>query len=234
MRKRRTNLNQVFRGGLLCCALLSAALPGCKKKEVSPPAAEVSPMPKKPVQQNISSNKKAVVAPVAGQPTATQAIPKATPAPAPSAPPGPTGAKPALVKPELQKQVSSSRLSPPPTGISLDFTNRRDPFRPFVQVPTANASGKVQKSVRDALPIQSFDTEKFRVTGIITGVRENSALVVDPNGKGYVVRVGMLLGNNDGRIKKVTNSTVEVEESFKDDNGRVKKRLVKLTLTRKK
>jgi len=88
--------------------------------------------------------------------------------------------------------------------------------------------------LKDALPIQSFDTEKFRVTGIITGVRENSALVIDPNGKGYVVREGMMLGSNDGRIKRITSSTVEVEENFRDDNGRVKKRVVKLALTRKK
>ena len=88
--------------------------------------------------------------------------------------------------------------------------------------------------MKDPLPIQSFDTEKFKVSGIITGLKENSALVIDPNGKGYVVKEGMQIGNNDGYVKRVTNSTVEVEECFRDDNGRVRKRLVKLTLIRKK
>ena len=88
--------------------------------------------------------------------------------------------------------------------------------------------------MRDALPIQSYDTEKFRITGIITGIRENSALVVDPTGKGYVLKEGMQIGSNDGRVKKVTASSIEVEESFRDDNGKVRKRIVKLTLLRKK
>ncbi len=260
MRKRRTNLNLVFRGGLVCFALLSAALPGCKKKAEPPPQA-VIPMPQKPVQQNVSTNKKAVgtpapapAAPVAAQAPAKPATPAASgapPVPAKPAAPVAPGAAPVPPKPAapvatgvaqpsagvtagIQKQVSSGRLAPAPAGISLDFTNRRDPFRPFVQAPPPTAAGKVARSLKDALPIQSFDTEKFRVTGIITGVRENSALVIDPNGKGYVVREGMMLGSNDGRIKRITSSTVEVEENFRDDNGRVKKRVVKLALTRKK
>ena len=57
---------------------------------------------------------------------------------------------------------------------------------------------------------------------------------MDPNGKGYVIKEGMQIGNNDGRVKKVTASSVEVEESFRDDNGKVRKRIVKLTLLRKK
>ena len=52
--------------------------------------------------------------------------------------------------------------------------------------------------------------------------------------KGYVIKEGMQIGSNEGLVKKVTNSTVEVEESFRDDNGRVRKRLVKLPLIRKK
>jgi len=101
--------------------------------------------------------------------------------------------------------------------------------------PTQAVGGKAAKGrVRDPLPIQSFETEKFKVSGIVTGLKENSALVIDPNGKGYVVKEGMLIGNNDGHVKRITNSTVEIEESFRDDNGRVRKRLVKLTLLRKK
>jgi Tfp pilus assembly protein PilP len=44
----------------------------------------------------------------------------------------------------------------------------------------------------------------------------------------------MQIGNNDGYVKKVTNNSIEVEESFRDDSGKVRKRIVKLTLLRKK
>ncbi len=167
--------------------------------------------------------------------------PQATPLPnktvsAPSAPAKPVMANSSAVKSALQKQISTVKKPLASGEVSLDFTNRRDPFRPFVQVPTAQQdAGKSSKGrLRDALPIQSFDTEKFRITGIITGIKENSALVMDPTGKGYVIKEGMQIGNNDGRVKKVTASSVEVEESFRDDNGKVRKRIVKLTLLRKK
>jgi type IV pilus assembly protein PilP len=65
-------------------------------------------------------------------------------------------------------------------------------------------------------------------------MKENSALLVDPNGKGFVVKAGMFVGNNDGVVKRITSSTVEVEETFSDDKGKSRKRTIKLTLLRKK
>lgn len=199
--------------GWLLFMLLLAAMPGCKKKAPPPPPTpQVAPLPKKPQQAQAAAPANAV------QPRVS------------------TAKKPAIALP-VQKQLSTAkRLQPAGTAVNLDFTNRRDPFRPFVQAPAAQQSaGKVSRSrVRDPLPIQSFDTERFRVSGIVTGLKQNSALVIDPSGKGYVVKEGMPLGNNDGFVKRVTNTTVEVEESFRDDNGRVRKRLVKLTLIRKK
>jgi len=169
------------------------------------------------------------VPPAQSKPAATTAPPAGNTATAVT---GPTVAKPAV-----QKQMSTSRAGQSPTDVNLDFTKRRDPFRPYVQAPATPppaAAGKVAKPVKDLLPIQSFDTESFKVSGIIAGLRDNSALVIDPKGKGYVVKEGMLLGSNNGRIKKITTSTVEVEENFRDDSGKVRKRVVKLALTRKK
>jgi len=191
---------------------------GCKK-ETPPPPPQATPLPakteqgapQKPVQSAVSSARgNAAKSPVQKQlSTAKQAA---------------------------HKQITSSRLLVRPVAPSLDFTNKRDPFKPFAQMPAQQPlqtkSSKIQ--TRDPLPIQSFDTEKFRVSGIVTGLKENSALVIDPKGKGYVVRSGMPIGNNDGYVKNITDSTVTVEESFRDDNGRVRKRLVKLTLLRKK
>jgi len=222
MLKRKAKLNRFFWGGWGVIALFAAILPGCKEKPAPPAQKEVLPMPKKPVQQKMTSVGKAAAQPGQPQPASVN---KGAPA---------VVTPPVTAAAAVQKQVSTAKPALPPGGVSLDFTNRRDPFRPYVQAPIPHANAKSLKPVRDLLPIQSFDTEKFRVSGIITGIRENSALVIDPNGKGYVVREGMLIGSNDGRVKRITNTAVEVEESFRDDNGRVKKRLVKLALTRKK
>jgi len=75
---------------------------------------------------------------------------------------------------------------------------------------------------------------KVRVSGIITGLKENTALIIDPAGKGYVVREGMLIGINDGRINRITPSAIEVVEQYRDDNGHLRKRNILLALPKKK
>jgi len=222
MIKRRIKIPFSARGGLLFILLLTAAMSGCKK-EAPPPPPQATPLPakteqgapQKPVQSAVSSAKGNAAKSPGQNPVQKQL---------------------STSKQASQKQISSSRLRVLPVAPSLDFSGKRDPFKPFAQMPAQQPllqkSAKIQ--TRDPLPIQSFDTEKFRVSGIVTGLKENSALVIDPKGKGYVVRAGMPIGNNDGYVKNITDSTVTVEESFRDDNGRVRKRLVKLTLLRKK
>lgn len=243
MRKIRSNLNLVLGVGVVALAFLSIALPGCKKKQEPPAPVQVTPLPKKPVQGSMSAVKSAKPSPAGTATTPAAASPAQVKPVAVPGGPVPVPAKPDAAvtrtstgKPEVQKQVSTARVPQPSSAISLDFSKRRDPFRPYAPPPTPQpgGSGKFPKPVRDLLPIQSFDTERFRVSGIIAGIRENSALVIDPNGKGYIVRAGMLIGSNDGRIKRITASTVEVEENYREDSGKVRKRLVKLALTRKK
>ena len=211
MTLRRSNIRLLSRGWLLFLLLLAASAPGCKKKE-PPPSSKIVPLPKKPGQINSA-------------------------APAIAVQPRISTARTPVAASLLQKQMSTATRLQPPGGVSLDFTSRRDPFKPFLPAPVAPlpGAGKVGRSrIKDPLPIQTFDTDKFRVSGIITGMKENSALVIDPAGKGYVVKEGMPIGINDGRVKRVTTSAVEVEETFRDDSGKVRKRLVKLTLIRKK
>jgi len=150
--------------------------------------------------------------------------------PAPAATPKPA----APVKPPVQAQTSSAL---PVASISptLNFTGRKDPFKPFiepkVQKPAA-ASGSLSTS--GSLPIQGYTVEQFRVTGIIAGFKENKALIIDPAGKGYVVKAGMKIGNNNGVITKVTPSYLEVAERSRDDvTGKMTRRTVKLTLPKK-
>lgn len=151
--------------------------------------------------------------------------------PAPSQPP-----KVAVVlsKP-VQKQASSALHLPSPPVNLFDFSNKKDPFKPFVTVKAEqkNSPESVKKTGRNALPIHSFDVSQFKLIGIIIGGRESKAMVTDPGGKGYVLKVGMLIGKNDGRIISITSSGVDVLEQFRDDHGRVRKENIKLTLPRK-
>ncbi len=154
-----------------------------------------------------------------------------TPAPTPGQP---VKAMVALPKP-VQKQVTSAlRLATPPVN-QFDFSNKKDPFKPFVAVKLEpkNTPEAIKKSRRNSLPIHSFDVSQFKLIGIVTGDRENKAMVTDPGGKGYVLKVGMLIGKNDGRIVSISSSGVDILEQFRDDSGRVRKENIKLTLPRK-
>jgi type IV pilus assembly protein PilP len=151
----------------------------------------------------------------------------------PVATPPPRHVTAVKLTPPVQKQQSSANVS---TQISpaLDFANRKDPFKAFVVAKTQPEKKTRSARTGELLPIQSYEVEKFKISGIIVGLKENRALVIDPSGKGYVVKQGMLIGDNDGRITKITATTLDVFEKYRDENGHMKSRTVKLTLPQKK
>lgn len=147
---------------------------------------------------------------------------------------------PATVNPVMkpvQKQVSSSLKLGEPQHNQFDFSSKKDPFKPYVIIKK-NAllvNGKARNKSAFSLPIHSFDVNQFRLIGIISGEKnnQNQAMVVDPNGKGYVLKVGMTIGKNDGRIVSIASNGVEVLEKFRDDNGRVRKEHIRISMPRK-
>ena len=155
--------------------------------------------------------------------------------PAPASP-SPQNAKAAPVQAKpIQKPVSSALALRPSAVNQFDFSNKKDPFKAFIALkatPASNAES-IKKSLRNSLPIHSFDVGQFKLIGIVIGGRESQAMVTDPNGKGYVLRVGMTIGKNDGKITAITSGGVNVLEQFRDDNGRVRRDNIKLTLPRK-
>lgn len=135
----------------------------------------------------------------------------------------------------VQKPISSSLKLNSASYNKFDFSSKKDPFKPYlvIKTPPVSPSKRVKRTNRLALPIHSFDVNQFRLIGVITGGKENQAMVTDPTGKGYVIKVGMTIGKNEGRITSITTSGVNVLEQFIDDNGRVHKEYLKINLPRK-
>jgi type IV pilus assembly protein PilP len=158
-------------------------------------------------------------------------------------PPAPVVAPPVAVQAKqpqvkaVQKPVSSTsvKLAPPPTTNQFDFSGKKDPFKPDLAVKTASAPlpEDMKKALQGGLPIHSFDVSQFRLIGLVTGAKENQAMVIDPNGKGYVIKTGMTIGKNDGRVTAIGIHGVDIVEQFKDDSGRVRKENIRITLPRK-
>jgi type IV pilus assembly protein PilP len=158
-------------------------------------------------------------------------------------PPAPVVAPPVAVQAKqqqvkaVQKPVSSTsiKLVPPPSTNQFDFSGKKDPFKPdlAVKIATSPLPEDMKKALQGGLPIHSFDVSQFRLIGVVTGAKENQAMVIDPNGKGYVIKTGMTIGKNDGRVTAVGINGVEIVEQFKDDRGRVRKENIRITLPKK-
>ena len=145
-------------------------------------------------------------------------------------PPKPAAPAKKVVKVETPVQAQVSSVKPAEvSGTGFDFSKMKDPFKPYItEVPKLTEASQPNISP-NALPIERYEVSSFKVSGIIVGLSQNTALVVDPAGKAYVVRPGMTIGSNNGRITSITRTTIEVDERI---NG--KKTLVKLSLPQKK
>jgi type IV pilus assembly protein PilP len=151
-------------------------------------------------------------------------------------PPKPAVApKPAAPQPKpVQNPVSSAAKLAPPAVNQFDFSTKKDPFKPFAVVKAAPVpQARERVGVSGALPIHAYDVSQFRLIGIVTGGKDNHAMVVDPNGKGYVLKVGMTIGKNSGRVTAINTGGVQVLEQFRDDNGKVRKENIRIALPRK-
>jgi type IV pilus assembly protein PilP len=130
----------------------------------------------------------------------------------------------------VQQPVSSVKLPPAQTN-QFDFSAKKDPFKPYIVVDKAAAGKKMAN--KDALPIHSFDVSQFRLIGVVADPKGNKAMVVDPQGKAYVLRLGMTIGKNEGKITQITTSGVDVVEQFRDDNNKMRKETIRIPLLRK-
>jgi type IV pilus assembly protein PilP len=143
----------------------------------------------------------------------------------------PPAKKPVKQKPVVQPQLSSAKVAAPTSAV-VDFTTKKDPFKAYVSTskgplaPKRNRYGQI-------IPILNYDLNQFSVKGIIVGLKENSALIIDPTGKPYVVKSGMEIGRNEGKIIKITTTYIEVFEQYRDETGKLKKNTTKLMLPKK-
>ncbi len=104
---------------------------------------------------------------------------------------------------------------------------RRDPFAPII----TKEESKVKAG--DRAPLERYGLSEFKLTGIIWQGFGYNALVEGPDGKGYVVRVGTIMGQNRGVVKKITQNKVIIEEKFKNFSGGTERKEIVIELRKK-
>jgi type IV pilus assembly protein PilP len=151
----------------------------------------------------------------------------------------PPAAKPAEVKPAVQQEAKQeARQEAPPLEMPdyrYDPKGKIDPFKPFVrlELPTPSKKGpEIKKLTGHLTPLQRVALDKVRVTGIAGSSSKRVAMVEDGGGggKGYLVYVGTLIGENGGKVIQILPDRVIVEEKLGESKGKEKMHRVALKL----
>ena len=101
---------------------------------------------------------------------------------------------------------------------SYNAAGRRDPFAPLI----TKAENREKASARP--PLERYNISEFRLTGIVWGGFGYNAMIESPEGKGYFVRVGTIIGPNKGTVTKITRENVVIEERFKSYTGEMERK----------
>ena len=148
--------------------------------------------------------------------------------------PKPAATVPLAVKPQPASAVTTTVTTTQASAeeqiapiYSYSPAGRRDPFTPII-------IKEEKKALMGAkTPLERFPISEFKLTGIVWGGLGYHAMLEGPDGKGYFVRKGMIIGPNRGKIKKITDRAMVIVETFKDPSGTETKKEIVVELVKK-
>lgn len=104
---------------------------------------------------------------------------------------------------------------------------RRDPFTPLI-IKEEKKAAPAAKS-----PLQRYNVSDFRFTGVVWGGLGLNAILEAPDGKGYFIRVGSVVGPNGGVVKKITQNALHIEEQYKTFGGETQRKEIVVELRKR-
>ncbi len=146
-----------------------------------------------------------------------------------------TSKAPAPATPITSKPAVTTMSQPTPTApqelvqpvYSYSAVGRRDPFAPIIMKEEKKAKAGERP------PLERYGLFEFKLTGVIWQGFGYHALVEGPDGKGYVVRVGTIMGPNKGVVKKITQDRMVILEKFKNFSGGTERKEIVIELRKK-
>jgi len=109
-----------------------------------------------------------------------------------------------------------------------------DPFQPFVEKEISLKKRRTIKKVKplSIFPLQRAGLGEFKLIGIAGNEQERTAMVTDVRGKFFPLVVGTMIGLNGGRVVRILEDRVIVEEKAAAGKGQYKTRCISLKLPR--
>jgi Tfp pilus assembly protein PilP len=131
---------------------------------------------------------------------------------------------------ESQKATSEKKSGIKDEKVRYQYsvTGKRDPFKPFISKATV---GKSKRKGDHLTPLQRYNFNQLKLIGIIWRDDKNisAAMVEDTEGKGYVLKKGTLIGENNGRVINILKDRIIIEE-YRNYHGKIKTRTASLKL----
>lgn len=107
-----------------------------------------------------------------------------------------------------------------PPDFSYSPAGKTDPFHPVIQTTPKEPSPEA-KPQRTLTPLERVQPSQLKLVGIISPKkRPRQALVELPNGKGYVLKIGVSVGQRQGKVTAITATSVVIQETTTDVFGK--------------
>ena len=97
-----------------------------------------------------------------------------------------------------------------------------DPFHPLIQTEKEKKqedAGEEKAPSRILTPLEKLDFSQMKLAAIVHAPSGNMAMVEESGGKGYIVRIGTFIGKNSGRVVKIGQDRIVIEERVKNFKG---------------
>ncbi len=142
-----------------------------------------------------------------------------------------------IKKARRDKQESKDKDNSTAEVYTYDPAGKTDPFIPLVYdkkegkkaAPTRMTSPL--QTDKPLTPLQTYNLSELKLVAVIQGSEDNAtALVEDPDGFGYIVRTGTLIGENNGVIKKIQSSRIIIEQRYISPTGNRESKIATLEI----
>ncbi|MBN1336334.1 MAG: pilus assembly protein PilP [Deltaproteobacteria bacterium] len=101
---------------------------------------------------------------------------------------------------------------------------KRDPFRTFI-------ASIEEEDIASPTPLQRYEIEQYRLTGIVWGVDRPRALMEDPEGIGHVVELGTYVGRKWGKVTRIRSDRIVITEEYLTPDGTLVVNPIEIGLT---
>ena len=131
----------------------------------------------------------------------------------------------------MNSMVYAKDSSVEPTDTSLSnnpsyeylVEGRQDPFRPFLSPKAATPTGldpnEIIDEANELVGMQLFEPGQLTLAGVLLNNNTRLALVEDQTQKGYMIKVGTLIGRR-GVVTEIEKSQVIITETAKTRAGK--------------